>query len=93
MASNCVRVRHFIDLMFSPTIAHVTIMAATLQRCDLKTEPIYGEKQAPERYMLIRRFKVGQLDILSSVDLFSEGVAVADVDLTFLCACHTVDDF
>ena len=77
-------------ILFSPTIAHAKSMAAMLRRYDLQTEPIYGEMPARDRDKLLSRFKAGQLDILSSVDLFNEGVDVPDVDLIiFMRATHS----
>ena len=77
-------------LLFSPTIVHAKIMAAMLRRYGLRTEPIYGEMPARERDGLMSRFRVGQLDVLASVDLFNEGVDVPDVDLIiFMRASHS----
>tara|TARA_R110002110_G_scaffold63240_6_gene176053 strand:+ start:2458 stop:4143 length:1686 start_codon:yes stop_codon:yes gene_type:complete len=77
-------------ILFSPTIAHAKSMAAMLRRYGVKTEPIYGEMPARERDRLMSRFKAGQLDVLTSVDLFNEGVDVPDVDLIiFMRATHS----
>ena len=77
-------------ILFSPTIAHAKSMAAMLRRYDVKTEPIYGEMPIRDRDKLLSRFKAGELDVLSSVDLFNEGVDVPDVDLiVFMRATHS----
>ena len=77
-------------ILFSPTIAHAKSMAAMLRWYGLKTEPIHGEMPARDRDKLMSRFKAGQLDILSSVDLFNEGIDVPDVDLIiFMRATHS----
>ena len=77
-------------ILFSPTIAHAKSMAAMLRRYGIKTEPIYGDMPPRERDKLMTRFRVGHLDVLTSVDLFNEGVDVPDVDLiVFLRATHS----
>ena len=77
-------------ILFSPTIAHAKSMAAMLRRYGLRTEPVYGEMPARERDRLLSRFKTGELDVLSNVDLFNEGVDVPDVDLIiFMRATHS----
>ena len=77
-------------IVFSPTIAHAKSMASMLRWYDIRTEPIYGEMPGRDRDKLISRFKAGQLDVLSSVDLFNEGVDVPDVDLIiFMRATHS----
>ena len=77
-------------VLFSPTIAHARSMAAMLRRYDIKTEPIYGDMRPRERDNLMTRLKAGHLDVLTSVDLFNEGVDVPDVDLVvFMRATHS----
>lgn len=77
-------------MLFSPTIAHAESMAAMLRRYGVKTEPIYGDMPPRERDKLMTRFRAGHLDVLTSVDLFNEGVDVPDVDLVvFMRATHS----
>lgn len=77
-------------ILFSPTIAHAKSVAAMLRRYGLKTEPIYGDMPPRERDKLVTRFRAGHLEILTSVDLFNEGVDVPDVDLiVFMRATHS----
>ena len=77
-------------ILFSPTIAHAKSMAAMLRRYDIKTEPIYGDMPPRETDKLMTRFRAGHLDVLTSVDLFNEGVDVPDVDLiVFMRATHS----
>lgn len=77
-------------ILFSPTIAHARSMAAMLRRYGIKTEPIYGDLPSRERDKLMTRFRAGYLDVLTSVDLFNEGVDVPDVDLiVFMRATHS----
>ena len=44
---------------------------------------------ARERDKLMARFKAGDLDLLTSVDLFNEGVDVPDVDLIVFMQHHS----
>ena len=77
-------------ILFSPSIAHARIMAAMLRRFGIETEPIYGDMPPRERDKLMARFRAGHLDVLTSVDLFNEGVDVPDVDLiVFMRATHS----
>ena len=77
-------------ILFSPTIAHATSMAAMLRRYGLQAEPIYGDMLPRDRDKLMTRFRAGHLDVLTSVDLFNEGVDVPDVDLiVFMRATHS----
>ena len=77
-------------ILFSPTIAHAKSMAAILRRYGLKTEPVYGDMPPRDRDKLMTRFKAGHLDLLTSVDLFNEGVDVPDVDLiVFMRTTHS----
>ena len=77
-------------ILFSPTIAHAKSMAAMLRRYDVSTEAIHGDMSARERDKLMARFKAGDLDLLTSVDLFNEGVDVPDVDLiVFMRTTHS----
>ena len=77
-------------ILFSPTIAHAKSMAAMLRRYGIETEPIHGDIPPRERDKLMTRFRTGHLDVLTSVDLFNEGVDVPDVDLiVFMRATHS----
>ena len=77
-------------ILFSPSTAHAKSMAAMLRRYDIRTEAIYADMPPRERDKLMTRFTAGQLDMLTSVDLFNEGVDVPDVDLiVFMRATHS----
>ena len=77
-------------ILFSPTVTHAKSMAAMLRRYELRAEPIYGDMPPRERDKLMSRFRSGHLDVLTSVDLFNEGVDVPDVDLiVFMRATHS----
>ena len=77
-------------ILFSPTITHAQSMAAMLRRYSIKTEPIHGDMSPRERDRLMTQFRARDLDALTSVDLFNEGVDVPDVDLiVFMRATHS----
>lgn len=77
-------------ILFNPSIAHAKSMAAMLRRYGIEAEPIYGGMPPRERDKLMTRFRAGRLDVLTSVDLFNEGVDVPDVDLiVFMRATHS----
>ncbi len=77
-------------IVFSPTVAHAETFAATLRGFDLKAEAMSSTMEARERDRLMASFRKGQLDVLTSVDLFNEGVDVPDVDLiVFMRATHS----
>jgi superfamily II DNA or RNA helicase len=77
-------------IVFSPTIIHAQSFAATLRRYGFRAEAISSETEPRERDVLMSRFRAGQLDFVTTVDLFNEGVDVPDVDmLVFLRATHS----
>ena len=77
-------------ILFSPTVDHARSMAAMLRRYGVKTEAIDGDMVARRRDRLVSHFRAGNLDVLTSVDLFNEGVDVPNVDLIiFMRATHS----
>jgi superfamily II DNA or RNA helicase len=77
-------------IVFSPTVDHAESFAGTLRSFGLKTEAISSRQEARERDRLMVSFRKGEIDILTSVDLFNEGVDVPDVDLiVFMRATHS----
>lgn len=77
-------------IVFSPTIVHANAMAGVLRQYGFRAEAISGEMPPREREALMARFRAGELDIITSVDLFNEGVDVPDVDLVvFMRATHS----
>lgn len=77
-------------LVFCPTLVHSHEMAASLRTYGFRCEAINGEMEPRQRELLLARFRAGELDVLTSVDLFNEGVDVPDVDLiVFMRATHS----
>lgn len=77
-------------IVFSPTVDHAEGFAGTLRAFGLKAEAMSSRQDPRERDRLMASFRKGDLDILTSVDLFNEGVDVPDVDLiVFMRATHS----
>jgi superfamily II DNA or RNA helicase len=77
-------------IVFSPTVDHAESFAGNLRAFGLKAESISSRQEPRERDRLMAAFRKGDLDILTSVDLFNEGVDVPDVDLiVFMRATHS----
>lgn len=77
-------------IVFCPSVVHATEFAAMLRRYDFRAEVVSGGMDPREREMLMAHFRAGEMDILTSVDLFNEGVDVPDVDLVvFLRSTHS----
>jgi len=77
-------------VVFSPTIVHAEGFAAVLRRYGFRAEAISSDSSPRERDMLMSRFRAGQLDLATTVDLFNEGVDLPDVDLiVFMRVTHS----
>src|SRR5262249_46415667 len=77
-------------IVFSPTVDHAESFAGTLRGFGLKAEAISSRQEPRDRDRLMASFRKGDLDLLTSVDLFNEGVDVPDVDLiSFMRATHS----
>lgn len=77
-------------IVFSPTVDHADSFAGTLRSYGLKVESISSRQEPRERDRLMASFRRGNIDVLTSVDLFNEGVDVPDVDLiVFMRATHS----
>jgi len=77
-------------IVYSPTINHARMFSAMLRQYGLRAEPISSEDAPRQRAVLMARFRAGELDIMSTVDLFNEGVDVPDVDLiVFMRVTHS----
>jgi superfamily II DNA or RNA helicase len=77
-------------IVFCPTVLHANTMAGVLRRYDLNAECVSAEMSPREREATMGRFRAGELHLVTSVDLFNEGVDVPDVDLiVFMRATHS----
>lgn len=77
-------------IVFSPTVDHAESFAGALRGFSLRAEAISSRQEARERDRLMAMFRRGDIDLLTSVDLFNEGVDVPDVDLiVFMRSTHS----
>lgn len=77
-------------IIFSSSIEHAQQFAGRLRAYGLRAEAISSYQDARERDKLMARFRKGEIDIMTSVDLFNEGVDVPDVDLVaFMRVTHS----
>lgn len=77
-------------IVFSPTVDHAESFAGSLRSFSLRAEAISSRQDPRERDRLMVAFRRGDIDILTSVDLFNEGVDVPDVDLiVFMRSTHS----
>jgi superfamily II DNA or RNA helicase len=77
-------------IVFCRTIDHANYFAGMLRRFEFRAEAISSENPPRERDMLLSHFKAGRYDILTTVDLFNEGVDLPDVDLiVFMRVTHS----
>lgn len=77
-------------IVFCPTVHHANVMAGILRSYGFAAESISSDMSPRERETVMSKFRAGTLQIVSSVDLFNEGVDVPDVDLIiFMRATHS----
>lgn len=77
-------------IVFCPSLVHAEAIAAMLRQYGFTAEAISGEMSPRQRDLLMSRFRAGQIDLMTSVDLFNEGVDVPDVDMiVFMRATHS----
>lgn len=77
-------------VVFSPSLPHAREFAGRLRGLGLRAEAIGSDMPDRERDRLMSRFRRGDIDIMTTVDLFNEGVDVPDVDLVvFMRVTHS----
>jgi superfamily II DNA or RNA helicase len=77
-------------VVFCRTILHANTFAAMLRHFGLRAESISSKVGARDRDLLMSRFRAGELDVVTTVDLFNEGVDLPDVDLiAFMRVTHS----
>ena len=78
------------ELSSAASLAHADAMAAMLRHYNFRSEAISGEMPARDRELAMTRFRAGEIEFMTSVDLFNEGVDVPDVDIIiFMRATHS----
>jgi superfamily II DNA or RNA helicase len=77
-------------IVFCSSIQHAHSFAATLRLFGFKAEAITGEMNPRERDRTMSAFRKGALDVVTTRDLFNEGVDVPDVDMiVFMRVTHS----
>ncbi len=77
-------------VVFCSSIQHANSFAATLRLFGFRAEPIVGEMTPRERDRVMTSFRKGLLDIVTTRDLFNEGVDIPDVDMiVFMRVTHS----
>ena len=77
-------------IVYSPSIEHANAFAASLRQYGMRAEAVSSRMGARERDALMASFRAGRLDIVTTVDIFNEGVDVPDVDLiVFMRVTHS----
>lgn len=77
-------------IVFSPSIEHSEYFAKVLSSFGLRAQSISSEMAPRDRDRLMSHFRQGELDVVTTVDLFNEGVDVPDVDLiAFMRVTHS----
>lgn len=77
-------------IAFCPSVAHAKSFAGTLRLFGFRAESITGDMDARERDQTMASFRKGALDIVTTRDLFNEGVDVPDVDMiVFMRVTHS----
>jgi superfamily II DNA or RNA helicase len=77
-------------VVFSPGVEHAEDFAGTLRRYGLSAECVHGNMESRQRERVMARFRDGELKVITTVDLFNEGVDVPDVDMiVFMRATHS----
>ena len=77
-------------IAFCSSIAHAKSFAATLRLFDFRAQSITSDMDARERDQTMASFRKGTLDVVTTRDLFNEGVDVPDVDMiVFMRVTHS----
>ncbi|NIK00363.1 DEAD/DEAH box helicase family protein [Xanthomonas cannabis] len=77
-------------IVFCSSVYHANSFAATLRLFGFRAEPITGDMTARERDRVMAAFRKGSLDVVTTRDLFNEGVDVPDVDMiVFMRVTHS----
>jgi superfamily II DNA or RNA helicase len=77
-------------IVFCSTVLHAKSFAAMLGLFGLRSESITGEMSPRERDRVMAAFRKGNLDVVTTRDLFNEGVDIPDVDMiAFMRVTHS----
>jgi superfamily II DNA or RNA helicase len=77
-------------IIFCSSVVHARTFAAMLRMFDLTAESMTGDMNPRERDKVMTRFRQGKIDVVTTRDLFNEGVDVPDVDMiAFMRVTHS----
>ena len=77
-------------IVFCSSIQHAESFSGTLRSYGLTAEAVSSRQPARERDRYMAMFRRGDINILTSVDMFNEGIDVPDVDLVvFMRTTHS----
>lgn len=77
-------------IIFCSSVTHAKSFAAMLRLFGFRSEPITGDMMPRDRDRTMAAFRKGSLDIVTTRDLFNEGVDVPDVDMiVFMRVTHS----
>jgi len=77
-------------IVFSPSIAHAREFAGMLRAYGFRAEEISSDDEPRQRDLKLSRFRAGEYQLMTTVDLFNEGVDLPDVDLiVFMRVTHS----
>lgn len=65
-------------ILFSPTVAHAELMADAFRQEGYRAAAIHGKLSRQDRKEMTSGFATGQLDVLTSCDLISEGFDIPE---------------
>ena len=77
-------------IVFCSSVTHAKSFASMLRLFGFRAEPITGDMSPRERDRTMAAFRKGALDVVTTRDLFNEGVDVPDVDMiVFMRVTHS----
>jgi superfamily II DNA or RNA helicase len=77
-------------VVFSPSIAHAREFAGMLRAYGFRAEEISSDDELRLRDLKLSRFRAGEYQFMTTVDLFNEGVDLPDVDMiAFMRVTHS----
>lgn len=77
-------------IVFCSSVIHAKAFAAMLRLFGFRAEPITGDMLPRDRDRTMAAFRKGTLDVVTTRDLFNEGVDVPDVDMiVFMRVTHS----
>ena len=77
-------------IAYCPSGVHAKTFAATLRQFGFRAEAILNETPSRDRARLMSRLRAGEMQFVTVVDLFNEGVDVPEVDMiVFMRVTHS----